>query len=54
MLVIGRKNQQSFKIGDNITVYILDVDQGQVKVGIDAPRDVKVLRTELKRRDRKK
>ena len=47
MLVLTRKFQQQIKIGDQITVTILRVKGQTVRVGIDAPRDVRVIRGEL-------
>lgn len=47
MLVLTRKTQEKIQIGDNITVTILRVKGQAVRVGIDAPRDVRVIRTEL-------
>jgi carbon storage regulator CsrA len=47
MLVLTRKLQQQIKIGDNITVTILKVKGSTVRVGIAAPRDVRVVRSEL-------
>ena len=47
MLILTRKIEESIKIGDTITVKILSVADGQVKIGIDAPRDLKVHRTEV-------
>ena len=47
MLVLTRKLQQQIKIGDQITVTILRVKGNTVRVGIDAPRDVRVVRGEL-------
>ena len=47
MLVLTRKLQQQIKIGDNITVTVLRVSGTTVRIGIDAPRDVRVLRNEL-------
>jgi carbon storage regulator len=47
MLVLTRKSQEKIQIGDNITITILRVKGQAVRVGIDAPRDVRVLRTEL-------
>ena len=46
-LVLTRQRDESFMIGDDITVTILQVDGGKVRVGILAPRDVKILREEL-------
>jgi carbon storage regulator CsrA len=47
MLVLTRKTQEKIQIGENITVTILRVKGQAVRVGIDAPRDVRVIRTEL-------
>ena len=48
MLVLTRKLQQQIKIGDGITVTILRVKGQTVRVGIEAPRDMRVVRGELK------
>jgi carbon storage regulator CsrA len=47
MLVLTRKLQQQVKIGDQITVTILKVKGNTVRLGIEAPRDVRVIRGEL-------
>lgn len=47
MLVLGRKINQSVMIGDEIVVTILAVDGEQVKIGIQAPSHVTILRQEL-------
>jgi carbon storage regulator len=47
MLVLGRKANQSVMIGDGIVVTILAVDGDQVKIGIQAPAQVTILRQEL-------
>jgi carbon storage regulator CsrA len=49
VLVLTRKLQQQIKIGDQITVTILRVKGQTVRVGIDAPRAVRVVRGELPR-----
>jgi carbon storage regulator len=48
MLVLSRKQGEAFFLGDDIEIVILDVEGGAVKVGIRAPREVLVLRRELK------
>ena len=47
MLVLTRKLQQQIKIGDNITVTILKVKGSAVSIGIDAPREIHIVRSEL-------
>lgn len=53
MLVLNRKPKQTIKIGDGITITLLTIDRGQVKLGIDAPRELLVLRGELEKHERK-
>jgi carbon storage regulator CsrA len=47
MLVLTRKLQQQVRIGDQITVTILRVKGHTVRIGIEAPREVRVVRGEL-------
>lgn len=47
MLILSRRAQESFKIGDDITVTILEIKGHQVRVGIDAPKQVPVHREEI-------
>lgn len=47
MLVLTRKLQQQIKIGDQITVTVLRVKGNTVRIGVAAPRDVRVTRGEL-------
>ncbi len=47
MLVVSRKANESFVIGDNIVVTVLKIVGGKVSLGIEAPRDVDVRRSEL-------
>ena len=47
MLVLSRKLGEKIHIGDNITVTIVDIDRGKVRIGIEAPREVPVFRHEL-------
>jgi carbon storage regulator CsrA len=47
MLVLTRKTQQQIQIGPHITITILKVKGQAIRLGIDAPRDVTVLRAEL-------
>jgi len=47
MLILTRKIGESIKIGNDIKVTIINIDGGQVRVGIEAPRDVIVHREEI-------
>lgn len=47
MLVLSRKKDESIMIGDQIELKILSVDGDQVKLGIVAPKNVKVYRSEV-------
>ena len=48
MLVLTRRTSEKLVIGDNIVITIVRIDGGQVRVGIEAPREVSVRRAELK------
>lgn len=47
MLVLSRKKGESIMIGDNVEIKIISVDGEQVKLGIVAPKSVKVHRSEV-------
>jgi carbon storage regulator len=47
MLVLTRKLMEKLYIGDDICVTVVRLEGGQVRLGIDAPRDVAVVRAEL-------
>ncbi|MGD9969888.1 MAG: carbon storage regulator CsrA [Sulfuricurvum sp.] len=49
MLILSRKADESIVIADTITVKIVSIDKGVVKLGIDAPSDIRILRSELVR-----
>ena len=49
MLVLTRKKNQAIMLGDKIRVVILDVTDDAVKIGIEAPREITILRDELYR-----
>ena len=50
MLVIGRKHDEAVVIDERITVRVVRVDGGKVKLGITAPADVPIVRGELQER----
>jgi carbon storage regulator len=47
MLVLTRKLMEKLYIGDNICVTVVRLEGGQVRLGIEAPRDIAVVRAEL-------
>jgi carbon storage regulator len=44
MLVLSQKLGNTIKIGDSITIKILDIRQDSVRIGVDAPREISVHR----------
>ena len=44
MLILTRKKGEIITIGNQIQVQILNVKGGQVRIGIDAPRDIQIIR----------
>ena len=51
MLVLSRKESQRIRLGDSIVVTIVKISGDKVRVGIDAPNNVLVLRDELEVRE---
>lgn len=47
MLVLTRKRAEMIKIGDDIVIKVIQTGRGSVKIGIEAPANVRVLRAEL-------
>lgn len=47
MLVLARKKDESILIGDDIEIVIVEVSEDKVKLGIRAPKTMKVFRKEL-------
>ncbi|MDR1909609.1 MAG: carbon storage regulator CsrA, partial [Spirochaetaceae bacterium] len=47
MLILSRKINQKIMIGDDISVSIIDIRGDQVRLGVSAPKDVKVFRQEI-------
>jgi len=47
MLILTRRVGETIMVGDNVTVTVLDVKGNQVRIGINAPKDVAVHREEI-------
>ncbi len=51
MLVLTRKKGESLIIGDDIKITVIKTDKAQVKLGIEAPKDVTINREEVPKED---
>lgn len=47
MLILSRKENESVQIGDDIELKIIQIGKGYVKIGIEAPKSLMILRKEL-------
>ncbi|MDR1158966.1 MAG: carbon storage regulator [Oscillospiraceae bacterium] len=47
MLVLTRKRNQSISVGDDVLITVLSVEADRVSLGVEAPRAVRVFRSEL-------
>lgn len=47
MLVLNRRSKESLIIGDDIVVTVVEIRGNQVKISIEAPKDIKIWRKEL-------
>ncbi|HEX2243215.1 MAG TPA: carbon storage regulator CsrA [Gammaproteobacteria bacterium] len=47
MLILSRRPGESLTIGDNITITVVSINGNQIRLGIKAPREVRVLREEI-------
>jgi len=50
MLVLTRKRTETIRIGEDILIKVIRTGKGSVKIGVEAPADVRVLRGELTER----
>jgi carbon storage regulator len=50
ILVLSRRQNERILIGDNIVVTVVDIRGGRIKIGIEATKDVKILRGEVAER----
>ena len=48
MLVLSRKTSQTIEIGENVRVTVVRISRDQVRLGIDAPKDVKIVRPDAR------
>jgi carbon storage regulator len=53
MLVLTRKVNQSIVIGENVRIVVVAIERDQVKLGIEAPRDLTVNRSEVSEKAKK-
>jgi carbon storage regulator len=47
MLILTRRPQEVLRVGENIKVQVLGVKGGQVRIGVEAPKEVPVYREEI-------
>lgn len=47
MLILTRRTDEALKIGDNVTITVLEIRGNQVRLGVDAPREIAVHRQEI-------
>ena len=47
MLILSRKLDEKIQIGEDITITIIDIHGEQVKIGVEAPKSIKVFRQEV-------
>ena len=47
MLVLKRKAGESIIVNENIEIKIIEIEEGRIKIGIEAPKEVSILRKEV-------
>jgi carbon storage regulator len=47
MLILTRRSGEAINIGDDIVIRVLAVDGGQIRIGVEAPKEVPVHREEI-------
>ena len=50
MLILTRRIGETLMIGDDVTVTVLDIRNGQARIGVDAPKEIPVHREEIHQR----
>lgn len=53
MLILSRRNNETIRIGNDVSVTVLEIRHGQVKLGVHAPMEVSVDREEIRARKEK-
>lgn len=51
MLLLGRKVDEKIHIGPDIVVTVIEIQRGRVRLGIEAPKDVPIIRPDAKRKE---
>ncbi len=47
MLVLSRRKAETIRIGGNIEIHVVEIRGGRVRLGIQAPQEIRVLRSEI-------
>lgn len=47
MLVLTRKLKERIRVGDDIVITVVKLESGRVRIGIEAPDDIKIIRDEI-------
>ena len=47
MLILTRKNGEGIQIGENVKIVVKETRKGRATIAIEAPRNIRILRTEL-------
>ena len=50
MLVLTRKQGEKIVIGNGVVITVVEIDRGKVRLGIEAPREVRIAREEVRER----
>ena len=48
MLILARKLEEEIYLGNDISIKVVEINKGMIKLGIEAPKDMQILRGELK------
>ena len=50
MLVLTRKQGEKIVIGNGVVITVVEIDRGKIRLGIEAPREVRIAREEVRER----